>query len=210
MYVKAQDAVNERDALQMHLKRLRQAEEVLSSAVKRIQVSKTGQESYKSSLFLKIKKSFRNLHAILNKREQQLLRDVENNIADKIKDLDKQLRIISTTNTRIKALINTNIGNFSPDEVLDKFAKIERKIKGEKKKYSMIEKGVHPVEEEDVEVTYTDDLSRLCEKVEIIKLPIHGRNTQTIKVATWNLEFTDEKAKNDVLGVICTTIIHNG
>lgn len=212
VYVKAKDAVDQRESLERHLKHLRQAEEILSDAVKKIQVSITGQECCKSSMLLKIKESFHHFHDILDQREQQLLQEVECKITNEVKNLGKQTDTISTASSRVKALLNTNLSHFPPDEVLDKFTKIEKKIKEEKRKYSKIDKGVNLAEEEGVELSCTDDFSKLCQKVELIKLPINRKKTRTIKVATWNLEaFTDDKEKAEsVLGVICTTIIRNG
>ena len=158
----------------------------LSQAVEEIQATKLQVQAQEESLLTTIHASFKELHDILDKREQELLEEAKRRGREKIQKLSSQEKNLSLAKAEVQSVVSFTeqcVHHSSDNDVMSMYAQLENRIKEKIEPTSG--KIVEPIEEVDVgvEVTCAEGLQQLCQtQASITQLPIDpAKSTVTIK-----------------------------
>ena len=147
---------------------LEKEEECMLSALREVAASKKDVEEQGKMVAHSIKDSFRELHKILERREQQMLLECEDKVTTKLERLLKQendlyleVKQMKTTIDHFKSLV----GNSTITDVLTQHSQVQHHLSLKVKEHCENKKTTAPVEEADlkVEVSMAQELQTLCQ-----------------------------------------------
>lgn len=147
-----------------HLKPLQISKLKVFSAVNEIQTTKSEVLAQADSLSSEIKTSFDHLHKILNRRKQELLKEVDKTACVKLKNLTKQEDTLGTAVTMAHSVIEFtehSVNHSTDDYILCKYGELRSRIEKEVEEQP---RSLEPVEEVDmaIEISCAEDISRIC------------------------------------------------
>ena len=160
------------------LEPLKEMKANLSHAMKEVQATKSEIMAQGDSVANEIKKSREELHMIIENCTQDLLREAEMKVKQKLKTLSDQEEELSTACDVITSVIKytqQSVEQSTEEKILCTQAEHEKQIKKEIEEHCKKGRSLDPMEEVDigVEVSFADDLKQLCKtKSKVIRLPI--------------------------------------
>ena len=164
-------AIDEKVKLLNEIKPLKDLHVKLTSAVEQMQTTKFEVDAQEKSTVHFIKTSFKELHDILDKREQELLEEAGTKTQEKITKLSVQEKTLSLASAEVQSVVGYTercVRHCTDNEVMsmhtDMRKTIEQKIEHSKPKR------LRPVEEADMgmEVRCAEALQQLCQTQAII------------------------------------------
>ncbi len=166
-----------KEKLIQHLDPLKKVDVSLSHAVEEIQTTKCEIEANGDSVANKIKSSFTEYRKIVDKREQELLKEAAVKVTEKLDHLSVQEKSLSTERAVVLSVIDYTeqcVEHSTDDEIMCMHGDIQSRIDREMKEHQKEGRSLAPVEEVDVgvEVIRTEDLHQLFQtKAKILQLP---------------------------------------
>ncbi len=145
---------------------LKKVEVSLSHAVEEIQNTKSKIEAQGDSVANKIKNSFAEYRKIVEKREQELLKEAATKVTQKLENLSGQEKSLSTERAVVQSVIDYTeqcVEHSTDDEIMCMHDDIQSRIDREIKEHNEEGTNLEPMEEVDVgvEVSCADDLQKL-------------------------------------------------
>ncbi len=159
-----------------HLDPLKKVDVSLSHAVKEIQTTKSEIAVQGVLVANEIKTSFTEYRKIVDKREQELLKEAAMKVTKKLDHLSVQEKSLSTERAAVQSVIEYTqqcVEHSTDDEIMRMHGDIQSRIDRETKEHQKEGRSLAPVEEVDVgvEVSCAKDLHQLFQtKIKIIKL----------------------------------------
>ena len=150
----------------------------LSHAVKQIQSTQSEIEAQGDSVNNKLESWFEHLYKIIDQQKQEVLKEVETKVTQKLNRLSDQEKKLSTECTVIQSVIKYAqqcVKHLADDEFMCMHAKIKNRIERGVKEHCKEGRNLEPVEEVDigVEVSCAEELKELCQtKARITQIPI--------------------------------------
>ncbi len=166
-----------KEMLIQHLDPLKKVDVSLSHAVEEIQTTKCEIEAQGDSVANEIKNSFTKYRKIVDKREQELLKETAMTVTEKLNHLSGQEKSLSTERAVVQSVIEYTeqcVEHSTDDEIMCMHGDIQSLIDRETKEHQKEGKSLEPVEEVDigVEVSCVENLHQLFQtKAKIIQLP---------------------------------------
>ena len=160
------------------LEPLKEVQANYSRAVEEIQTTKSEIEAQGDSVANDIENSFKDLQTIIESRKQELLKEAEKKVTEKLERLSVQEKSLSTDCAVVQSVIEyteQSLEHSAEDEVMCIHAKLENRIDREIEEHRKEGKSLDPVEEVDIgmEVNCTEELKELCQtKAKVIQFPI--------------------------------------
>ncbi len=149
---------------------LKKVDVSLSRAVEEIENTKCEIEAQGDSAANGIKSSFAEYHKIVDKREQELLKEAAMKVTEKLDHLSVQEKSLSTERAVIQSVIEYTqqcVEHSTDAEIMCMHGDIQSRIDRETKKHQKEGRSLAPVEEVDVgvEVSCAEDLHQLFQTV---------------------------------------------
>ena len=150
------------------LKPLVEVRASLSHAVEEITTTKQEVIAQGNSVANTIQISFKNLHEVLHTREQELLKEAERRVQDKVDKLSTQAKSLSLLSTEVQGIEDCTercVQHCADNEVMSMYTGIRKRIERGMEQYSKPVDILEPVEEADMgaEVSCIEDLQHLCQ-----------------------------------------------
>ena len=170
-------AINEKTKLVEEINHLKDLHVKLTNAVEQIQTTKLEVDAQKNPTVNIIKSSFKELHDILDKREQELVEETGAIVQEKVDKLSVQEKSLSLASADVQSTVDYTEQcerHCTDNEIISLHAEMRRRIEQKIEEHSMLG-SLEPVEEADmgIEVRCTEALQQLCqEQGNITKLPI--------------------------------------
>ena len=171
-------APDEKTNLLEKIKPLKDLHVELTNAKEHIQTTKIEVEAQLSSTVDTIKISFKELHDILDKREQELVEEAGEIVQGKVDKLSVQDKTLSLASAEVQSAVDYTeqcVRHCTDNEVMSMHTEMKKTIEKKIEEHSKSGRSLEPVEEADmgVEVQRTEALQQLCQtRVIITKLPI--------------------------------------
>ena len=169
---------------------LREVGASLMHAVEDIQNNKLELEAQRDSVTNAIKISFKELHDILDKREQELLEEAGEVVREKIGKLLVQERDLSLASGMVQSVVEYTercLRHCTDNEIMSMNAEVEGRIEQAVEEHGKSGRHLDLLEDVDVgvEVRCSEALQQLCQtKANIVQLPIDpAKSTATVEVA---------------------------
>ncbi len=165
-----------KEMLIQHLDPLKKVDVSLSHAVEEIQTTKCEIEAQGDLVANEIKSSFAEFRKIVDKREQELLKEAGLKVTEKLDHLSVQEKSLSTERAVVQSVIEYTqqcVEHSTDDEIMCMYGDIQSRIGKETKEHQKEGRSLTPVEEVDVgvEVCCAKDLHQLLQtKYMIIQL----------------------------------------
>ena len=150
----------------------------LSHTMEEVQSTQAEVKTQGDSVSSIIKSSFKHIHQIVEKREQELLKEVETKIIHKLDHLSVQEKSLSTECAVLQSVIDyveQCVKHLADDEIMCTHTEIENLIHRAIEEHRKKGRSLELIEEVDigVDVNCAEDLEQLCQtKARIIQLPI--------------------------------------
>ena len=166
---------------------LREVGASLLHAVEDIQTNKLELEAQRDSVANTIKISFKELHDILDKREQELLEEAGEVVQEKIGKLLVQERDLSLANGIVQSVVEYTercLRHCTDNEIMSMKAEVEGRIEQAVEEHGKSGRHLDLLEDVGVEVRCSEALQQLCQtKANIVQLPIDlAKSTATVEV----------------------------
>ncbi len=162
-----------------HLDPLKKVDVSLSHAVEEIQTTKCEIKVQGDSVTNEIKSSFAEYRKIVDKREQELLKEAAVKVTEKFYHFSVQEKSLSIERAVVQSMIDYTqqcVEHSTDDEIMCIHGDIQSRIDRETKEHQKEGKSLAPVEEVDVgvEASCAKDLHQFFQaKAKIIQLPIN-------------------------------------
>ena len=192
-----------RTELMQRLELLREVKNTLSYTLDRIQTTKLDTLAQGDNVANSIKISFGELQRILETRKQELLKETESKMREKIDNLMGQEESMSITSTEVQSVIDYAeqcMSHCADNELMCMHAEIKRRLEREIEEHGKPGRSMEPVEEVDIglEVSCVVAVQQLCHsKAKIIQLSIDPSKCTVI----------GEGTKTAEVGKICDAIL---
>ena len=152
---------------------LEEEEKCMSSAIQAVVATKNKVEDQRKEAACRIKDSFRELHKILERREQQMLLDCEYIVKTKLESLSKQENDLNNKFKQTKTAMDhfkSLVGNSTNTELLTQHSQVQHQIGLKVQEHCKNKKTTAPVEEADlnVEVNMAQKLQTLCHSFAVV------------------------------------------
>ena len=170
-------AASTKEKLLEELKPLIEVRASLSHAVEEITTTKQEVVAQGDSVANTIQTSFKNLHEVLHTREQELLKEAERRVQEKVEKLSTQVKSLSLLSAEVQGIEDCTercVRHCADNEVMSMYTGIRKRIERGMEQYSKPVGALEPVEEADMgaEVSCIEDLQHLCQtKARIITFP---------------------------------------
>ena len=154
-------------------------EKCMSSAIQAVVATKKKVEDQRKEAACRIKDSFRELHKILERREQQMLLECEDIVKTKLENLSKQENDLNDKVKQIKTAMDHFkhlVRNSTNTEVLTQHSQVQHQINLKVQEHYKNKKTTAPVENADikVEINMAQKLQTFCQSnavVTTLKVP---------------------------------------
>ena len=182
-------APDEKTKLLEEMQPLKEVHAKLTSTVEGIQTTKLEVEAQKDSAINIIKTSFKDLHDILDKREQELVAEAGTVVQEKVDKLSVQKKTLSLASAEVQSVIDYTercVRHCTDNEVMSTYTEMRKTIEQKIEEHSKPGRSLEPVEEADmgVEVRCSEALQQLCQTQAIItKLRIPSKCTVHLEEA---------------------------
>ena len=173
-------AATTKEKLLEELKPLIEVRASLSHAVEEITTTKQEVVAQGDSVVNTIQTSFKNLHEVLHTREQELLKEAERRVQEKVEKLSTQVKSLSLLSAEVQGIEDCTercVRHCADNEVMSMYTGIRKRIKRGMEQYSKPVGALEPVEEADMgaEVSCIEDLQQLCQTktriITVVNLP---------------------------------------
>ena len=170
-------AATTKEKLLEELKPLIEVRASLSHAVEEITTTKQEVVAQGDSVVNTIQTSFKNLHEVLHTREQELLKEAERRVQEKVEKLSTQVKNLSLLSAEVQGIEDCTercVRHCVDNEVMSMYTGIRKRIERGMEQHSKPVGALEPVEEADMgaEVSCIEDLQHLCQtKSRIITFP---------------------------------------
>ena len=150
----------------------------LTNTMEHIQTTKIEVEAQIRSTVHIIKTSFKELHDILDKREQELVEGAGAIVQDKVDKLSVQEKTLCLVSAEVQSVVDYTeqcVRHCTDNEVMSMHTEMKKTIEQKIEEHSKSGRSLEPVEEADmgVEVRCAEALQKLCQtNAHITKLPI--------------------------------------
>ena len=166
-------APDEKTKLLEEMQPLEEVHAKLTSTVEHIQTTKLEVEAQKDSAINIIKTSFKELHAILDKREKDLMEKARAVVQEKVDNLSVQEKTLSLASAEVQSVIDyteRSVTHGTDNEVMSMHTEMKKVIEQKIEEHSKSGRSLEPVEEADmgVEVRCSEALQQLCQTQAII------------------------------------------
>ena len=139
----------------------------LSYAVEMIRATTLEVETQKESAVNNLHTSFKELHSILERREQELVEDATTIAQQKLQKLSQQEKTLSLASANLQSIVDYTercVSLSTDNELVSMETEMQKMITQKVQEHRKSEKSLEPVEEADVavEVTCAEALQQLC------------------------------------------------
>ena len=180
-----------RKRLIQQLEPLKEVQANYSHAVKEIQATKSEREA-QGDVANDIEKSFEELHAIIENRKQELLKEAAMKVTQKFEHLSVQEKSLSTARAVVQSVIEyteQSVEHSAEDEVMCMHTELDNRIDREIKEHCEEGRSLHPVEKIDagVEVNCAEELKQFCQSITLLSIDpakciVSGDGMKTAKI----------------------------
>jgi DNA-binding beta-propeller fold protein YncE len=155
--------------LREHMAPLNKIQDDVNNAVKNIQGAKAEVAAMDESMTVSIKRSFKELRDVLDKREKELLAETAATVEKKMTNLtvqQKKLEMSSGTIQSLVEFVERSVENATDEELMTIHTQMMTRISEETEKQRLSNLELDPVEEVDREVTIdcASELKKLCQQ----------------------------------------------
>ena len=219
-------APDEKRKLVVEIKPLKDLHVKLTNGVEHVQTTKLEVETQKDSTVNIIKTSFKELRAILDKREKVLVEEAGSLVQEKVDKLSVQEKTLSLASAEVQSVVEYTeqcVRYCTDNEVMSMHAEMRKTIEHKIEEHSKSGRSLEPVEEADmgVEVRCAEALQQLCQTqaniisiIDPAKSTVHLEETAEVgKIFKGTLitRFCNGKQTKRNCKVSCqTTSLYNG
>ena len=195
-------AASAKEKLFEEMKPLREVRESLSHAVKEVTTTKQEVTAQGDSVANTIQTSFTKLREILNTREQEMLKEAERVVQEKVDKLSAQVKSLSLASAEVQSIedyIEQYARHCADNEAMSMYTGIMKRIEREIEQYGKPGRSLEPVEKANtrVEVSFMEDLQHLCQNKarfinsinpsEFVVVMEHGKPAEVFKTSEFKL-----------------------